>query len=216
MQKRCTAEASRMDVSCYATPCPSPVRGLKHTPGTFRPANWNPLSKRICTLGFIALCFASGGAAWGSQGVALAWDPVSTPGVSGYVVYYGTTNNNFTSRVDVGTNTTATITGLTDGQTNYFVVTAYNAAKIEGLPSAQMTFIAPGVMKLVKPSNAGNPMGVTFPVAPGHYYVVQASTDMKTWATIYQTPTVTSNAWVTFQDPQTSSFQKRFYRLALH
>jgi hypothetical protein len=162
------------------------------------------------------LCLLSCAAAWGSQGVAIGWDPVSTPGVAGYVVYYGTTNNNFTSRVDVGTNTTATITGLANGTTNYFVVTAYNAAKVEGLPSVSLSFIAPGVVKIVKPSKSGNPMSVMFPVAPGHYYVVQATTDLKTWSSIYQTPTVTSNAWVTFQDPQTSTFQKRFYRLALH
>jgi len=213
MQTSCISEAPRKDVSSSTTPCLSPVRGLKNIPETPGPAKWN--LKRICTLGFFALCFAYCRTAWGS-GVAIAWDPVSTPGVSGYVVYYGITNNNFTTRVDVGTNTTATITGLTSGQTNYFIVTAYNAAMVEGLPSATLRYVVPNPVKIVGHPKKGNPVGVTFLAAPSHYYVVEASTDMKTWAPIYQTSMVTSNGWVTFEDPQTSSFEKRFYRLAQH
>ncbi|MDB6067013.1 MAG: fibronectin type protein [Pedosphaera sp.] len=150
------------------------------------------------------------------MGVAIAWDPVSTPGVSGYVVYYGITNNNFTTRVDVGTNTTATITGLTSGQTNYFIVTAYNAAKVEGLPSASLKYVVPNPVKITGHPKKGSPASVTFLAAPSHYYVVEASTDMKTWTPVYQTSMVTSNGWMTFEDPETSSFEKRFYRLAQH
>ena len=55
-----------------------------------------------------------------------------------------------------------------------------------------------------------------FPVTPGHWYELEATVDLKSWITIWQTATSTSNAWVKFQDPQSGIFPKRFYRLASH
>ena len=57
--------------------------------------------------------------------VTLAWD-ASVSMVDGYWLYYGLASGTYTARVDVGTATTYTLTGLTSGQTYYFVVTAYD------------------------------------------------------------------------------------------
>ena len=57
--------------------------------------------------------------------VILVWD-ASVSMVDGYWLYYGPTSGSYTARIDVGTATTYTITGLTGDQTYYFVVTAYD------------------------------------------------------------------------------------------
>lgn len=61
--------------------------------------------------------------------VNLSWEPVS--GVAGYRVYYGTSPNKYSDFVDVGSATTKTIDGLSDGTTYYFAITAYNSMKVE-------------------------------------------------------------------------------------
>ena len=47
----------------------------------------------------------------------------------------------------------------------------------------------------------------------GHTYKVQASVNLTTWSTIWQT-TSTSNAWTQFQDVEGANLKMRFYRLA--
>ena len=59
--------------------------------------------------------------------VTLAWDAVSDPSLSGYRLYYGQNSGSYSSQLDAGTQTTYTVPGLTDGQTYYFAVTAYDA-----------------------------------------------------------------------------------------
>ena len=57
--------------------------------------------------------------------VTLAWD-ASVSMVDGYWLYYGLASGTYTARIDVGPETTYTLTGLTSGQTYYFAVTAYD------------------------------------------------------------------------------------------
>jgi len=57
--------------------------------------------------------------------VTLAWD-ASVSMVDGYWLYYGSASGIYTARIDVGTATTYTITGLVSGQTYYFAMTAYD------------------------------------------------------------------------------------------
>jgi hypothetical protein len=169
---------------------------------------------RLLSLLGLCLCFCT--AAQGTQSVPLAWDPNSDSSVAGYVVYYGNTNGSYSSRIDVGTNTTTTIPGLTEGQTNYFAVTAYNVARVESPLSSPVTFLVPGALVMASRAKASDPFGLNFPVAPGHWYEVQAAADLKSWTTVWQTTAATSNAWVQFQDPKANLFPKRFYRLILH
>jgi hypothetical protein len=69
----------------------------------------------------------------------------------------------------------------------------------------------PGVVRLAAVSGPRQAVAVNFPVAPGHAYAVQASTDLKTWHTIWQM-TALSNTWVQYQDPAAANLPMRFYR----
>lgn len=145
--------------------------------------------------------------------VTLGWNAVSSTNVAGYALYSGTNSSNYITRIDAGTNITSTVASLQEGATYYFVVTSYNADGVESAPSAPITYLVPGIITMTAPSKSGSPMTIHFPVAPGHSYTVQASTDMISWTNLWQTGTATSNAWVNFQDSQRSSFPKRYYRL---
>jgi hypothetical protein len=151
-------------------------------------------------------------AAMATQSVMVGWNAGTDPDIAGYAGYDGTTNGVYSERVDVGTNTSATISGLAAGQTNYFAVAAYNTANMEGTASPALMFIVPGCLKIS--SVFAN--GMSFPVAQGHYYTVQATTNLTTWTNVWQTATASSNAWVSYQDPQAGSLPRRFYRLVLH
>lgn len=48
--------------------------------------------------------------------------------LTGYRIYYGTSSGQYSNSVDVGTFTSSVISGLTVGETYYFVVTAYDTA----------------------------------------------------------------------------------------
>ena len=72
----------------------------------------------------------------------LAWDRSTDPAVVGYRIRYGTSSGKYDKTVDVGGNNTATLAGLTAGSSYYAVVTAYNSAHIESLPSNEITLQA--------------------------------------------------------------------------
>jgi len=107
------------------------------------------------------------------------------------------------------------VSGLQEGQTYYFAVTAYNSDGVESDFSSEVTYITPGFLSMVGGTNS-NLVSMKFPVAWGHWYEIQASEDLQAWTTIGQTGVATSNAWTQFSDPQASQFPMRFYRLVLH
>jgi hypothetical protein len=150
-----------------------------------------------------------------AQNVQLVWNASKSPTVAGYFLYCGNENGTFTNKIDIGNNTTASVSGLQEGETYHFAVTAYNSAGVESAPSSDVAYLTPGVIRLLGAMNA-NSMGMEFPVAPGHWYEVQASPDMQTWMTIGQTGVATSNVWTQFSDSQAGQFSTRFYRLVLH
>jgi len=134
------------------------------------------------------------------------------------MVYRGLASGVYSSRTNVGTNTSVTIGGLIPGTTNFFAVTAYNAAGVESAPSGQISYLVPGAIRLTSlvKSGAAGTVNMQLSVAGGHWYQVQASTDLKNWSIIGQTPTNSANGWYTFQDSQSVALSKRFYRLIMH
>jgi hypothetical protein len=162
----------------------------------------------------LALFFCFGNAQ-GAQNVRLAWNPSRGLAVAGYFLYYGTENGVYTNRIDIGNNTTASVSGLREGETYHFAVAAYNSVGVEGFPSDDVSYITPGALALLGKMNF-NSMGMKFPVAPGHWYEVQATENLQAWTTIGRTDMATSNAWTQFLDPQAGQFSTRFYRLVLH
>src|SRR5713101_9775852 len=60
--------------------------------------------------------------------VTLAWDANTDPNVAGYKLYYGTSSGSYQLSVDVGNQTSYTLSGLLEGQIYYFAATAYNVS----------------------------------------------------------------------------------------
>ncbi len=81
---------------------------------------------------FIILLLITTGVVFAGEAV-LTWDPPTTntdgsplTDLGGYRIYYGVSSGNYTQSIDVGNVTTYQVTGLTDGVTYYFAVTAYD------------------------------------------------------------------------------------------
>jgi hypothetical protein len=145
------------------------------------------------------------------QSVTLAWNPSTAGGVAGYMIHYGSDGTNYSNALDVGANTIWTVTGLQEGETIYFMVTAYNASHVESAPSNETVYYVPGVMQMGSKTAEREAAALKFPVAPGHTYEVQASTDLQNWVTIWRTPAST-NSWVEYNDPDAVNLKMRFYR----
>ena len=147
----------------------------------------------------------------------MAWDASEDTNVTGYAVYSGATSGHYTARIDAGTNTMAVVSNLNCWATYYFVVTAYNAAGTESLPSHEVFFTVPATVKMTMPTTPGAPPILTFPVAAGHAYEIQATSDLKTWSSIWQSDVQGADDTIAFQDPaDTGTYQMRFYRVVLH
>lgn len=122
--------------------------------------------------------------------VSLAWDAVPQPNVAGYMLYSGPAAGNYTTKVDVGGNTTSTVSNLTEGATLHFAVTAYDAARSESGYSNDVATTVP-YSKPVAAFSASTTTGT----APLAMNFINSSTG-----------TITSNAW-TFGDGGTSTTQ---------
>jgi hypothetical protein len=146
--------------------------------------------------------------------ISLAWNGSGT-NAAGYKLYYGSQSGSYSLQTNVTTNTTATLCNLKEGGNYYFIVRAYSKSGMESPPSNEVGFVVPGLLILTPRTNS-TPMRLSFPVAAGHWYDVQATTNLKTWTSIWQTGTSTSNNWVRYSDPQANVLPARFYRLVLH
>ena len=78
--------------------------------------------------------------------IRLAWDPNTERDLAGYKVYYGTAQWSFGEPIKLRKLTNYTLTGLTQGETYYIAVTAYDWAKLEGWFSNQVSGIAHDVL----------------------------------------------------------------------
>ncbi len=58
--------------------------------------------------------------------VTLTWDTSAADDIAGYKIYYGNSSMNYNSIVDVGNQTSYTISDLVNGNTYYIAVTAYD------------------------------------------------------------------------------------------
>jgi PKD repeat protein len=73
----------------------------------------------------------------------LAWNAVTSPALAGYMLHYGPSAGNYTSRIDVGNATSRIVSSLTEGATYHFVVTAYDASHVESAFSNDVTVNVP-------------------------------------------------------------------------
>lgn len=147
------------------------------------------------------------------RSVTLAWNPGDE--AAGYFVYAIEENATDSVKLDVGGNTQTVVTGLKEGLSYTFYVTAYNPSRVESPPSHPIEFKVPVPMQMTAPTGSA-PGRIRFPAAPGRWYELQASTDMVNWTTIWQTGKANSYAWMEYQDPRARYYASRFYRLQVH
>jgi len=85
----------------------------------------------------------------------LAWDASPDTSVTGYRLYYGTSDGVYTNVVDAGNRTDYTVTGLDAGTTYYFAATAYTSAGDESTFSNEASYTTSGSA----PSSSGSSSG---------------------------------------------------------
>ncbi len=152
--------------------------------------------------------------------VSLTWNPPSGGGsVSGYALYAGVLGGPFTQRMDVGMNTTVTVTGLPAGQTNCFVVAAYDVLGIESQVSNEAQFATP-TNKIVPTSpppftppslqitNNGRVL-ITSAGVPNQTCLLQDSTNLTDWSFVFTNAT---GGALGYTVPIPSGASWRFYR----
>jgi len=72
--------------------------------------------------------------------VTLAWNRAVASGLAGYHLYTGVSSGNYTSSLNVGNQTNATISGLTTGARYYFAVTSYTSNGLESAFSNEISY----------------------------------------------------------------------------
>ena len=76
--------------------------------------------------------------AFAAATITVAWDKNAETNIIGYKFHYGTVSKNYQYTVDVKNNTSCSISGLAEGTTYYFVVTAYNDKNLESSYSEEL------------------------------------------------------------------------------
>lgn len=169
---------------------------------------------RVLSLGFLLFWSGQIFSAIVIPNVILAWDPSPDESVVGYYLYTGTEPGQYTAHEDLGDRTTTAVSGLTKGVTYYFAVTAYNAEGLESDPSNEISFVVPGILRMAPNSSTNGATHVEFPVEAGRTYILQASEDLSSWTSIWET-LGTTNGWIRFTDTNSVAISQRFYRLQL-
>jgi len=82
-------------------------------------------------------------AAYAASTITVAWDKNAETDVIGYNFHYGIDSKNYQYTVDVKNNTSCSISGLAEGTTYYFAVTAYNDKNFESSYSEELAYTIP-------------------------------------------------------------------------
>jgi hypothetical protein len=146
----------------------------------------------------------------GRYNVKLAWKASTGEDVTGYRIHYGTTKGTYTSSIAVGNVTSGTVSGLAEGVTYHFVVSAFNAAGLESGFSNELS-LQPGLHGSQVATAADGQKFLFIQGLIGRQYDIEASADLKTWTRI-ATVTIPEGGSMKFTDPDAASHPMRFYR----
>src|SRR5579863_3487405 len=91
-------------------------------------------SRCLCVLFFVVAVFL--GTTSAVSAATATWQANPETDIAGYILSYGTQPGVHPTSTDVGNVTTWQITGLTPGQTYYFILQAYNTSGLTSDPSA--------------------------------------------------------------------------------
>ncbi|MDB6021300.1 MAG: Fibronectin, type domain protein [Pedosphaera sp.] len=97
----------------------------------------------LCLVAIWISCCA---AARGQTAATLGWTAPPDASVTGFYLYYGNASQMLSTKVDVGTNTMFTITGLTLGTNYFFAVSSYGADGLESALSTEVQLTVPFTM----------------------------------------------------------------------
>jgi hypothetical protein len=181
--------------------------------GCLRASSTRIFAIRVLVLVAI-LCASIQRTAQSGQDITLEWFPSPSPLAAGYAVYYGSTSGSYDSRFDAGTNTTATITNLSDGLTYYFVVATYDGNDNESIPSNEVSYSMPYTPPAFSSIELQNGQVVmTWDAVPGRTYQIQFKTTLNQtdWQPLGDAVT-TIDSSASFSDSPGLDDQ-RFYRL---
>ena len=181
------------------------------------------LTNEVWLLTMALVLAAPGLRAWGGQSVSLAWDASPTIDVMGYVVHYGGASRKYTTSLDVGDTTTATVRGLNEGVNYFFAVTAYDPVGRNSVPSNEISYqvpiAVPGTtphVELTVGDQAGVAAQIRFAAFPNENYELQATEDFRSWTPIWNATPVSTIQRLEFQDSGTTALGSRFYRIVVH
>jgi hypothetical protein len=93
-----------------------------------------------------------------ANAVTLGWNAVTNLPIAGYRVYRGNSTQRYSWSTNVGNLTQTTVSGLTNGVTYYFAVTALTPSGVEGDYSAEIVYTpssvtnSPSVIQLTSPA----------------------------------------------------------------
>jgi len=118
---------------------------------------------RLLPLGLTILVSWAGDSQAATQSVALAWD--SAANAAGYRLYSGTTSQVYTQQIDVGNVTSTLVSNLINGQTYFFVVTAYNSSGVQSALSNEISYTAGAPTPTPTPSPSPSPTPTATPAA---------------------------------------------------
>lgn len=123
------------------------------------PPNPEPPGKIAVPVGLIATA--------GNAQVALRWEQSGTVAPAGYKVYYAEGNSDWTgSPQDVGKSKSHTVTGLTNGKTYRFAVSAYDASGVETKQSSEVYAVP---RTAIDPSLPPDPRETSTPLPDTHH-----------------------------------------------
>jgi hypothetical protein len=159
------------------------------------------------------LWLAQSSSAHAERSVTLSWNQSPGSAVTGYYVYAHEENAPAPTRLDAGNTNHFVLPNLKEGLRYTFTVTAYNAAGSESAPSGTALVVVPVPIEMLSASPTTGLWRIQFPGAPGRSYELQATTDLKTWTTIWQSGPVNTYAPLEFEDPESAVLAQRFYRL---
>jgi hypothetical protein len=170
----------------------------------------------IARLGLVACALLLTCGAACAASITLAWDPSPDAGVASYKAYYGGASGVYTNSVITGTATSTTISGLVNGRTYYFAVTAVTAAGVESPFSAEIAVLVSGASTVLPTvrlqRNPARQMQVTAAGSASAVYDVMISSNLVTWTRLASL-TNGSGGLSQFTDLSAPTNGRRFYRL---
>jgi hypothetical protein len=121
-----------------------------------RPIRGKRTSKRAILIGLAILCMSHAVSTWGAVSVTVLWDANTETNLAGYKVHYGVASRSYGNTSDVGNITNATVSGLIEGTTYFFAVTAYDTSNLESDYSDEVFYTVPGPNRAPTLNTLGN------------------------------------------------------------